>query len=520
MKKQIRKKMICIALSGCLAGTVLSGGGITAKGQGFNSFVVQKVFAVKKPSMSYQAHIENDGWQVTVGENEVAGSTGRGLRMECLIVNLKDSNGNNGIKYRTHISHKGWESGWRSSGQRSGTEGESKAIECVQMKLDGNLANNYQIYYRVHVSKLGWLAWAHDGENAGSVGFDTPVEAIQIKLLPKGQTEKGGVSALGFSVQGHSANIGWQTAVGLGDTVGTTSQSCALEALVLNCLNPDGSSAVSINSHVQDIGWTGWKGSGQISGTTGKSLQMEAVQIKLTGTLAYYYDIYYRAHVGELGWLGWAVNGGSSGSTGSGLRMEALEVQIVPKGQEFATGGTAYVENYNTQANAGTAAQSAAALISQRLQAMMDGTAYNGSYKVNTRYKGEYSGEQCKGFAKSIHKKLFGYNIGSTKAKPNNYKINISSSKSKTVGSTKSMSKSNMKTIFNNARPGDFIQVRRSHGGSHSMIYLSSDQNSVTVFECNTDGRNGIRKNTYSYSTFCNKNAGVSVYTAKDYYLH
>lgn len=52
------------------------------------------------------------------------------------------------------------------------------------------------------------------------------------------------------------------------------------------------------------------------------------------------------------------------------------------------------------------------------------------------------------------------------------------------------------------------------------MIYLDSDSNSVTVYECNIDGKNGIKKSTYTYQTFCKGNAGVSVYTAKDYYLH
>lgn len=64
------------------------------------------------------------------------------------------------------------------------------------------------------------------------------------------------------------------------------------------------------------------------------------------------------------------------------------------------------------------------------------------------------------------------------------------------------------------------IQLRRSHGGSHSMIYLSSNANGVTVYECNVDGRNGIQTKTYSWSSFRSSNAAVSVYTAKDYRLH
>ena len=52
------------------------------------------------------------------------------------------------------------------------------------------------------------------------------------------------------------------------------------------------------------------------------------------------------------------------------------------------------------------------------------------------------------------------------------------------------------------------------------MIFLSSDANGVTVYECNVDGRNGIQTATYSWKKFCSSNAAVSVYTAKDYRLH
>ena len=122
---------------------------------------------------------------------------------------------------------------------------------------------------------------------------------------------------------------------------------------------------------------------------------------------------------------------------------------------------------------------------------------------------GAFANEQCKGFAKKVHMILFGYNIGSTKSKLSNYQISISSGNTALVGS-----------LFSKARAGDFIQVRHSHGGSHSMIFLSSDTNGVTVHECNVDNRNGIQIATYSHEQFCRTNAAVSVYTAKDYRLH
>ena len=130
---------------------------------------------------------------------------------------------------------------------------------------------------------------------------------------------------------------------------------------------------------------------------------------------------------------------------------------------------------------------------------------------------------QCKGFGKALFQNIFGYNIGSTKTKPNNHQISISTSKTATVGSLSSLpnkSDSTLRSLFDKARAGDFVQLRRWHGGSHSAIFLYSDSNSVTLYECNLDGRNGIVKRTYSWNQFRADNAAVTVYTAKDYRLH
>lgn len=58
---------------------------------------------------------------------------------------------------------------------------------------------------------------------------------------------------------------------------------------------------------------------------------MEAVKIRLTGNLAKYYDIYYRAHVQGYGWLGWAKNGQAAGTSKIGYRMEGLQIRLVSK---------------------------------------------------------------------------------------------------------------------------------------------------------------------------------------------
>lgn len=44
-----------------------------------------------------------------------------------------------GIEYRSHVQGVGWESSWSSNGDTSGTTGQSKRIEVVQIRLTGIL---------------------------------------------------------------------------------------------------------------------------------------------------------------------------------------------------------------------------------------------------------------------------------------------------------------------------------------------------------------------------------------------
>lgn len=180
-----------------------------------------------------------------------------------------------------------------------------------------------------------------------------------------------------------------------------------------------------------------------------------------------------------------------------------------------------FVTASSQNSNSSTASTANASPIVQRLEAMANGSYGGGAYRTNTQYTGAYYHEQCKGFAKQIFIELFGYNIGSTKS--NNYQISINSGNTSLVGSLTSLPSRGtdaLRSLFASVRPGDFIQVRRSHGGPHSMIFLSADTNGVTVYECNVNGPNLIEKNWYSYSQFLSKNSDVSVYTAKNYYLH
>lgn len=163
--------------------------------------------SLKKPILSYKAHVENTGWQTTVNEEAVAGTTGKALRLEALQINLKNFDDGNGISYRAHVADVGWQN-WVNSSQIAGTTGQKKAIEAMEIKLDGSLGNFFDIYYRMHVADIGWLGWAKNGETAGTTGGGVKAEAIQIKLLPKDSiVDRNGAAYMELSLRNTVVNL-------------------------------------------------------------------------------------------------------------------------------------------------------------------------------------------------------------------------------------------------------------------------------------------------------------------------
>ena len=55
-----------------------------------------------------------------------------------------------------------------SNGAMSGTSGQAKRLEAIELELYGEVAYYYDVYYRVHAQSYGWLGWAKNGETAHS----------------------------------------------------------------------------------------------------------------------------------------------------------------------------------------------------------------------------------------------------------------------------------------------------------------------------------------------------------------
>lgn len=160
--------------------------------------------------------------------------------------------------------------------------------------------------------------------------------------------------------------------------------------------------------------------------------------------------------------------------------------------------------------------------VQNRLDSIANGTlTYNAStvMKVGSKFTGYRAGEQCKGYAKNVFYLCFGITPGSTQPRNNGVNYLLYETKGMTrLGSVTTKSESDLANLFAKARPGDFVQIRRSGGGSHSAIVYSVTSTGVTFLEANLDWDNTVSKNTYTWADL-KKNAAMSVYTASNYQL-
>ena len=357
------------------------------------------------PSISYQTHVQDFGWQSWKSNGEVSGTVGQSKRLEG--INIKLSNINGSIEYKTHVQDIGWQD-WKSNGQMSGTSGQSKRLEAIKVKLSGEAANQYDVYYRVHAQDYGWLDWAKNGESAGTEGYSKRLESIQIVLVKKGENAPGSTSRpfiyKMIKYQTHVQNIGWQGEKADGEMSGTTGQSLRLEAIKIQ-LSSSIDGGIVYKTHVQDYGWLNFVTNGQASGTTGQAKRLEAIQMQLTGNAMNQYDLYYRVHAQNFGWLGWAKNGESAGTAGYSYRLEGIQIVLVPKGGN-APGSTS--KHYYNKGYAPDDENVYLPIMGSTQTSVDQMVRYynanaSGYDKFKSKYDGKYDGSLAKGGASTIN---------------------------------------------------------------------------------------------------------------------
>ena len=293
---------------------------------------------VQDASVAYRSHVQSHGWeQQWYHDGDQSGTTGQAKRLEAIEMKLENAPFDGSIEYRGHVQRKGWMD-WAKDGATCGTTGEAKRLEALQVRLTGDMADRYSVWYRVHSQTWGWLGWAKDGQAAGTSGQAKRVEAVQVQVLPQGEVPEGYVEGEASYVGAATADVhiqkaGWTGAASALE-FGTTGQARRLEAMKLTVPGLPVAAGVTYEVHAQKNGWMP-AADGAQAGTTGEAKRLEAVKISLTGEAAKEggYSVWYRVHSQSYGWLGWAHDGKEAGTTGLAKRAEAIDVQVLPQGQ-------------------------------------------------------------------------------------------------------------------------------------------------------------------------------------------
>lgn len=165
-----------------------------------------EVLGKETPNVTYRTHVQTYGWQGWKYNGQMSGTSGQAKRLEGIEIEITNQDCYGDIVYTTHVQSYGWQddlndkSTWSSDGEMSGTWGEAKRLEAICIALTGEMAEKYDVYYRVHAQTYGWLGWAKNGEAAGTAGYSKRLEGIQIVLVPKGadapENSYGGITSV------------------------------------------------------------------------------------------------------------------------------------------------------------------------------------------------------------------------------------------------------------------------------------------------------------------------------------
>ena len=196
-------------LEGIQIVVVKKGAGFNRNMQGIASQFVNAFYAVPgqsmnpqiagadSPNVTYRTHVQSYGWQGWKYNGQMSGTSGQAKRLEGIEIKLTNAPYSGGICYTTHVQSYGWQeptnnpSAWRRNGTMSGTSGQAKRLEAICIALTGDMQRHYDVYYRVHAQSFGWLGWAKNGAPAGTAGYAKRLEGIEIRLVPKGQAAPG-----------------------------------------------------------------------------------------------------------------------------------------------------------------------------------------------------------------------------------------------------------------------------------------------------------------------------------------
>ncbi|MHC1683403.1 MAG: GH25 family lysozyme [Clostridiaceae bacterium] len=125
------------------------------------------------------ANIQNIGFQNVTGQNDVTiGTTGKGLRMESIEIDI-----DNGVTITAdaHVQNIGTMQGL-AEGQMQGTIGQALRLEAVIIHVK-EIPSGYKLQYCAHVQNIGWMPWVESGQIAGTEGKSLRMEALRVRVV-------------------------------------------------------------------------------------------------------------------------------------------------------------------------------------------------------------------------------------------------------------------------------------------------------------------------------------------------
>lgn len=256
--------------------------------------------AQEPPTVSYRSHVSNVGWTSAVTNGNTSGFINSKNAIEALSPGVTWYGHGGSISSRAHVSGIGWQN-WSSG--TIGTTGQSRSIEAVQFRLNGEISDVYDIWYRVYASELGgWLGWASNGAPAGSTAKGAAVQGIQILLVEKGGSAPGDtathfvgatdiLSGSSLCLNGKCLGSLRGKSILLGSESGSSEP---LTSLSISFENQEISGSIDYSGCFEFGGWSDVVSDGAALNSKNDGRAMKAVRLTLTGDLSNAYDVWYR----------------------------------------------------------------------------------------------------------------------------------------------------------------------------------------------------------------------------------
>ena len=270
--------------------------------------------------VQYKSHVQDTGWETSWKTDSItSGTMGENKKIEAIQMQLVNAPDGIDIKYRTYVENVGWQDAV-DAGQTAGTTGKNQKIYALRISLENT--DKYSIMYRVHLEDKGWQPWTYDGNIAGSITDNKKIEAIQVKIVNKTNN-----SNMGLSYNSYVQDKGWQGAVSTGELSGTTGQGKKIEAMQINLTNTSAQTSIKYSMYLDGMGWQEEKQDGEIAGQVDKNQKIYGVKLELENPEGK--TLKYRVYLRDAAWQDWVNEGEVAGNIDKLQRIEAIEIQIV-----------------------------------------------------------------------------------------------------------------------------------------------------------------------------------------------